>query len=111
MGRIEGSAPRGCTGKCARQARILFRLELWRQTVDGKVVRDHVVGKTSSASNRPLPVPPRIPCKTESGRKVVGVRFRRAENESDRRIVRNSIDGLQVFVAGNATIFVAQSKV
>src|SRR5262252_7781564 len=111
IGRVESSAPLRCTSQRARQAGVLFRLQLWRQTVDGKVVWHDVIRQAGAPADRPLAVAARVPGKAEPGRKVVGVRFWRAEKQPACRIVRNTVDGLQVFVARNAAILVAQSKV
>src|SRR5215471_16802452 len=111
IGRVESSAPLRCTSQRACQAGILFRLQLWRQAVDGKVVWHDVIRQAGAPADRPLAVPARVPGKTEPRRKVVGVRFWRAEKQPERWIIRNTVDGLQVFVARNAAVLVAQSKV
>src|SRR5262249_45380287 len=111
IGRVESSAPLRCTRQRARQAGVLFRLQLWRQTVDGKVVWHDVIRQAGTAADRPLAVAARVPGKTESGRKVVGVRLWRAEKQPERWIVRNTVDCLQIFVARNAAVLVTQSKV
>ena len=109
--RVKSSAPLRRTGERASQSRILFRLQLWRQAIDREVVRNDVVGKARAAANRPLSVSARIPGKTEPGREVVDVRFWRAEKQSQGWIIRNAVDGLQVFVSRNATVLITQSKV
>ena len=111
IGRVESSAPLRRTSQRAGQAGVLFRLQLRGQTVDGKVVWHDVIRKTRATANRPFAVAAWVPGKTEPGRKVVGVRFWRAEKQPERRIVRNTVDGLQVFVARNAAVLVTQPKV
>src|SRR5262252_6944469 len=43
IGGVESSAPLRCTSQRARQAGVLFRLQLWRQTVYGKVVWHDII--------------------------------------------------------------------
>src|ERR1041385_6943316 len=67
--------------------------------------------KAGATPDRPLSVSAGIPGKTEPGRKVVGVRFWCAENQSERWIIRNAIDSLQILVSRNAAVFVAQPEI
>src|SRR5262249_970920 len=86
IGRVECSAPLRRTSQRACQAGVLFRLQLWRQAVDGKVVWNDVIRQAGATADRPLAVPTRVPGKAEPRRKVVDVRFRGAEKQPEVRL-------------------------
>src|SRR5256885_2276783 len=88
-----------------RHGWFLFRLALWRQAVDGEVVRRHVISEACSASDSPLTMARRVIGKAKPWREVIYVRLWRAEEEPQGWVVGYGVDRLVIFSPWHTGVF------
>ncbi len=77
----------------------------------GKVAWRHVKRQTRATANCPPSISERVIRKTETRRKVIFVGLRFAEENVQRRIIRNRIQHLSVRIARDSAPFVAQPEI